>query len=340
MIGRKDKIVKQFTGGIAALFKANKITAFYGFGQLQPGNVVKVKQHDGSEVELKGTNVIIAAGSDSIELPFAKFDGEHIVDNVGALDFETDPEAPRRRRCRCRCRSGRRSPRCSGCIRRAVRGHWQGSNGSIDSSHLRGTRSDSAPRVVLSQVARGGGRWTVRVLLEGICDGSLDSAQCQRRDVDLPLIGVAREGDLHGVQPAAEVAGEGVAPGQAVGPVERVSGEREADPGGVDADLVRRPVVIWPCRRSSSRGRRKVSTVWARRGAEDREVALAVRPQVPTPSDPLAARSPPRTECPWETAQSAGGRPSLQARAAPPPAQPVAGLLIFYRFTAWPTYSM
>ncbi len=92
MVGRKDKIVKQFTGGIAMLFKANKITPFYGFGQLQPGNVVKVKQHDGSDVELKGTNVIIAAGSDSIELPFAKFDGETIVDNVGALDFTEVPK--------------------------------------------------------------------------------------------------------------------------------------------------------------------------------------------------------------------------------------------------------
>ncbi|MGY0504352.1 dihydrolipoyl dehydrogenase [Luteimonas sp. e5] len=92
MIGRKDKIVKQFTGGIAALFKANKITPFYGFGQLQPGNVVKVKQHDGSTVELKGSNVILAAGSDSIELPFAKYDGKHVVDNVGALDFEQTPE--------------------------------------------------------------------------------------------------------------------------------------------------------------------------------------------------------------------------------------------------------
>ncbi|PPJ42593.1 MULTISPECIES: dihydrolipoyl dehydrogenase [unclassified Pseudoxanthomonas] len=92
MVGRKDKIVKQFTGGIAMLFKANKITPYYGFGQLQPGNVVKVKQHDGSEVELKGTNVIIAAGSDSIELPFAKFDGETIVDNVGALDFTEVPK--------------------------------------------------------------------------------------------------------------------------------------------------------------------------------------------------------------------------------------------------------
>ncbi|SDY18405.1 dihydrolipoamide dehydrogenase [Lysobacter sp. yr284] len=92
MVGRKDKIVKQFTGGIAMLFKANKIAPYYGFGTLHPGNIVKVKQHDGSEVELKGTNVIIAAGSDSIELPFAKFDGDKIVDNVGALDFTEVPK--------------------------------------------------------------------------------------------------------------------------------------------------------------------------------------------------------------------------------------------------------
>ena len=92
MIARKDGIVKQFTGGIAMLFKANKVAPYYGFAQLQPGNVVKVKQHDGSEVELKGSNVILAAGSDSIELPFAKFDGENIVDNVGALDFTEVPK--------------------------------------------------------------------------------------------------------------------------------------------------------------------------------------------------------------------------------------------------------
>jgi len=92
MVGRKDRIVKQFTGGIAQLFKANKVSAYYGFATLHPDRVVRVKQHDGSEVELRGTNVIIAAGSDSIELPFAKFDGTHIVDNVGALDFTEVPK--------------------------------------------------------------------------------------------------------------------------------------------------------------------------------------------------------------------------------------------------------
>ena len=92
MVGRKDKIVKQFTGGIAQLFKANKITAYYGFGTLHAGKKVVVKQHDGKDVELVGKHVVIAAGSDSIELPFAKFDGKHIVDNVGALDFEAVPK--------------------------------------------------------------------------------------------------------------------------------------------------------------------------------------------------------------------------------------------------------
>ncbi|MFX7257683.1 FAD-dependent oxidoreductase, partial [Acinetobacter baumannii] len=67
-------------------------SAYYGFATLHPDRVVRVKQHDGSEVELRGTNVIIAAGSDSIELPFAKFDGTHIVDNVGALDFTEVPK--------------------------------------------------------------------------------------------------------------------------------------------------------------------------------------------------------------------------------------------------------
>lgn len=97
MIGRKDKIVKQFTGGIAMLFKANKVTPYYGYATLQPGNVVSVKQHGdggkaGETIELKAPNVILAAGSDSIELPFAKFDGDTIVDNVGALDFESVPK--------------------------------------------------------------------------------------------------------------------------------------------------------------------------------------------------------------------------------------------------------
>jgi dihydrolipoamide dehydrogenase len=92
MVGRKDKIVKQFTGGIGVLFRANKIATIAGTGKLRAGRKVEVAAADGSKQELVGTNVILASGSVPIELPFAKFDGKHIVDNAGALDFTEVPK--------------------------------------------------------------------------------------------------------------------------------------------------------------------------------------------------------------------------------------------------------
>jgi dihydrolipoamide dehydrogenase len=74
------------------LFKGNKVTPFAGWGKLLPGRQVEVTAHDGSKQTLSATNVIIASGSVPIELPFAKFDGEHIVDNAGALDFTAVPK--------------------------------------------------------------------------------------------------------------------------------------------------------------------------------------------------------------------------------------------------------
>ena len=57
-------------------------------------------------------HVILAAGSEPIELPFAKFDNEHILDNAGALDFSCGAQAPRRdRRRRDRPGTGQRLER-------------------------------------------------------------------------------------------------------------------------------------------------------------------------------------------------------------------------------------
>ncbi len=91
-IGRKDKIVKQFTGGIGQLFKANKVTPYFGTGKLLNGNDVEITGNDGSKQTISATNVILASGSVPIELPFAKFDNKMIVDNAGALDFTEVPK--------------------------------------------------------------------------------------------------------------------------------------------------------------------------------------------------------------------------------------------------------
>ena len=95
MIARKDKIVKQFTGGITTLFKGNKanpVTPIAGFATLHPGKLVRIKGHDGKVAEISAKNIILAAGSTPIELPFAKFDNVRILDNAGALDISAVPK--------------------------------------------------------------------------------------------------------------------------------------------------------------------------------------------------------------------------------------------------------
>ena len=92
MIGRKDKIVGQLTGGISMLFKANKVTSLSGHGQLLAGKQVEVTAADGSQTLLSGSNIILASGSVPIQIPSLPFDGQFIVDNVGALDFDAVPK--------------------------------------------------------------------------------------------------------------------------------------------------------------------------------------------------------------------------------------------------------
>jgi len=93
MIARKDGIVKKLTGGVTQLFKGNKVTYYHGTGKLNASRQVEVDLVDGSgRVNLEADNVILASGSVSIQIPNVELDGKYIVDNAGALDFESVPE--------------------------------------------------------------------------------------------------------------------------------------------------------------------------------------------------------------------------------------------------------
>ncbi len=92
MQSRKSKIVKQLTGGIEALFKANGVTPFKGHGKLLAGNQVEITDAQGATSVIAAKHVVIASGSTPIELPIAPFDGERIVDSWGALEFESVPK--------------------------------------------------------------------------------------------------------------------------------------------------------------------------------------------------------------------------------------------------------
>lgn len=92
MVGRKDKIVNQLTGGIAMLFKANGVTSFEGTGKLLAGKKVEVVGHNGETQVLEAENIIVASGSVPVEIPPAPLTEGLIVDSTGALDFTETPK--------------------------------------------------------------------------------------------------------------------------------------------------------------------------------------------------------------------------------------------------------
>ncbi len=89
---RRAGIVRQLTGGIAGLFKANKVEGLVGHGKLLAGKKVEFTPVDGDPEVLEAKYVILASGSVPIELPFAKFDGENIIDSWDALELEAVPK--------------------------------------------------------------------------------------------------------------------------------------------------------------------------------------------------------------------------------------------------------
>jgi len=91
MIGRKDKVVNELTGGIQMLFKQNGIDWLQGSGQLLADKQVKVTAHDDSESVYSAQNVIIATGSVPINLSATPLEGDIVVDSAGALDWEAVP---------------------------------------------------------------------------------------------------------------------------------------------------------------------------------------------------------------------------------------------------------
>ncbi len=89
---RKAGVVKELTGGIAGLFKANGVESMAGSGQVVDSGEVKYTGHDGDEETIKAEHIIIASGSIPVELDIAPFDGELIVDSWGALEFDEVPK--------------------------------------------------------------------------------------------------------------------------------------------------------------------------------------------------------------------------------------------------------
>jgi dihydrolipoamide dehydrogenase len=92
LMGQKSNAVKSLTGGIAQLFKKNKITHINGWGSITGANTVEAKLNDGSVDTVNTKYMIIASGSEVTPFPGIEIDEETIVSSTGALSLKEVPK--------------------------------------------------------------------------------------------------------------------------------------------------------------------------------------------------------------------------------------------------------
>jgi dihydrolipoamide dehydrogenase len=85
----KEGVVKQLTGGVATLFKANGIEWVRGVGRFKDANTLSVE--GGEDITFK--SAIVATGSSPLRPPIEGIDSERCVDSTGLL---AQTEVPRR----------------------------------------------------------------------------------------------------------------------------------------------------------------------------------------------------------------------------------------------------
>jgi len=92
MLKAKTDSVSALTGGIAHLFKSNKVTHIQGFGKITGANQVTVSKADGTEEVVNTKNILIATGSEVTPFPGIEIDEETVVSSTGALSLKKVPE--------------------------------------------------------------------------------------------------------------------------------------------------------------------------------------------------------------------------------------------------------
>lgn len=92
MMIAKDKAITGLTGGIAGLFKKNKVDYIIGKGKISGPNSVTATLNAGGEQVLTADKILIASGSEPASLPNIEVDEEVIVTSTGALALKEIPK--------------------------------------------------------------------------------------------------------------------------------------------------------------------------------------------------------------------------------------------------------
>jgi dihydrolipoamide dehydrogenase len=92
LVARKNKVVKQLTGGVGALLKGRKVEIFRGRAKLTAANRMVVEGADGKKEEITADHVILATGAQATIPPGFKLAGERVITSKEALDLSKQPK--------------------------------------------------------------------------------------------------------------------------------------------------------------------------------------------------------------------------------------------------------
>ncbi len=91
MMERKQNIISGLAGNVRKLLEAKGVQLIRGTAGLMPGNQVEVRDADGGREIYGASSVLLATGSEPVELPFLPYDGERVISSTEALSLESVP---------------------------------------------------------------------------------------------------------------------------------------------------------------------------------------------------------------------------------------------------------
>jgi dihydrolipoamide dehydrogenase len=87
---RKNRVVSTLVQGIQYLMKKNKVKVIKGAASFKTSQVLQVESN-GNQQEVKADKIIIAAGSEPAQLPFAPFGGQWVIHSGQAMSLQSIP---------------------------------------------------------------------------------------------------------------------------------------------------------------------------------------------------------------------------------------------------------
>ncbi len=87
----KSEVVSRLVSGVEMLLKGNHVTIIMGTAEVVGANRVLVRKADGQE-EISTKNLVIATGTETVQLPGLEFDGDTVIGSREGLELTSAPK--------------------------------------------------------------------------------------------------------------------------------------------------------------------------------------------------------------------------------------------------------